>query len=109
MTNKYTYHTKLYLGDSIDAEKLDKLKKMLEENPLFSGIFVIYISNNPSNQLDIIDSRMLTQSYYRKLSLYIVGLAGSHEEAIGLVKTMIEDCMQARKDCFIKEYLLCGK
>lgn len=102
-----TYRPTLYLGDSISEKKLDKIKKKLEKNPILSGVFLIAISNNVSDQLDIFDARQMIQSYYRKHPPYVVGIAGSWEEAVELVERLVQECLKARGDCALKEYLLC--
>ncbi len=107
MSAALKYHPKLYLGESINVEKLDKLKKKLEKKPLFSGAFLVALSRNPSDQLEIYAARQLAQSYYQKNPPYIIGLAGSHEEAVGLVVRMTEECLQSRGDCCLKEFLQC--
>lgn len=101
------YHPKLYLGDSVNVKKLDKIKKKLENKPLFSGVFLITLSRNPSDQLEIYDAKQLVQSYYKKNPPYVVGLAGNHEEAVDLIVQMTEECLINRGDCRLKEYLQC--
>lgn len=101
------YYPRLYLGDSIDADKLDKIKKKLENRPLFSGVFLVAVSRNPSDQLEIYGAKQLAQSYYRKNPPYVVGLAGDYEEAVSLVIRMTEECLASRGDCRLKEYLQC--
>ncbi len=102
-----TYHPDLYLGDSINRRKLDKIKKKLEKKPLFSGVFLIAVSRNASDQLDIFDARQLVQRYYQSHPLYIVGIAKSHDEAVELVERLVRECLEKRGDCALKEYLLC--
>ena len=101
------YHPTLYLGGSIRKEKLDRIKKKLERRPGFSGVFLISISRNASDQLDIYEARQLCQSYYRKYPPFVVGIAGSREEALQLVERMVTDCLRDRGDCALKEYLRC--
>ena len=107
MRLKLRYYEELYLGESIDAQKLEKIKKKLETRPLFSGIFVISISRNPSDQLDIYEAKQLVQRYYQKNPPYIIGITKSKEEAIAIVQQIVEECMDARGDCSLKEYLKC--
>lgn len=102
-----TYHPRLYLGDSINEKKLDKIQKKLEKKPLFSGVFLVTVSRNTSDQLDIFDAKQLVQSYYKKHPLQVVGIAGSYDEAVELVERLVQECLQARGDCALKEYLLC--
>ena len=107
MAISLTYRPNLYLGDSINENKLDKIIKKLEKNPVFSGVFLITVSRNASDQLDIFDARQLTQSYYKKHPPYVVGIAGSHDEAVKLVERLVQECLRDRGDCALKEYLLC--
>lgn len=107
MTISLTYHPGLYLGESIRKEKLDKIKKRLENKPLFSGVFLITLSRNASDQLEIYAAKQLAQSYYRKNPPYVIGLAGSYEEAVTMVEQLVQECLKARGDCALKEYLLC--
>lgn len=107
MSVSLTYRPELYLGDSINEKKLDKILKKLEKKPLFSGLFLITVSRNASDQLDIFSARQLVQTYYKKFPPHVVGIAGSQEEAVKLVERLVQECLKARGDCALKEYLLC--
>lgn len=107
MAVKLKFHPRLYLGESMKDKKVDKIKKKLETRPLFSGVFVITLSRNSSDQLEIYDGKLLCQSYYKKNPPYVIGLAGNWEEAIGLVERIVTECVSARGDCRLKEYLQC--
>lgn len=107
MTVKLKYHPDLYLGASINGKKLDKIKKKLENKPLLSGVFLIALSRNPSDQLEIYSARQLAQRYYVTFPPYVVGLAGNYEEAVALVQQLVSECLAKRGDCALKEYLLC--
>lgn len=107
MAERVRYHSNLYLSEGITEKKLDKIKKKLEKKPLLSGVFLIAVSANPSDQLDIFDARQLVQSYYEKNPPYVIGIAGSREEAVTLVEQIVQECLRERGDCALKEYLLC--
>lgn len=107
MVLKIAYHPELYLGEGIKRKKLDRIKKKLEKNPRFSGVFVIAISRNPSEQLEIYAARQLSRRFHDYFSLYVVGIAASWEEAVLLVKEMTMDCLRERGDCALKEYMRC--
>ncbi len=104
-----TYHHKIYLGESIREKKLDKIKKKLENRPLFSGVVLIALSRNSHDQLEIYEARQLVQSYYRKYPPYVVGIAGNRQEAFNMVEEITKECLKTRGDCALKEYLLCQK
>ncbi|MGN0402110.1 MAG: hypothetical protein ACI4HQ_07610 [Acetatifactor sp.] len=106
MSVKPIYHKNLRLGESIKAEKLDKIIKKLESKPMFSGVFVIAVSRNFSDQLEIYQARELAHKYYENNPPYIIGLAGSKDEAIHMIENLVQCCMKERGDCALKEYLL---
>ena len=107
MAVSVTYHPRLYLGESIQEKKLNKIKRKLESRPLLSGVVLIAISRNVSDQLEIYEARQLVQSYYRNNPPYVVGIAGSREEAVNMVERLAKECLEKRGDCALKEYLLC--
>lgn len=109
MTVNLTYHPDLYLGESICVKKLDKLKRKLEKKPLLAGVFLLTLSRNPQDQLEIYEARQLAQRYYVKNPPHVIGIAADYGEAVGLVERLVQECLQERGDCALKEYLLCGR
>lgn len=107
MPERVCYHSKLYLSDGITEKKLDKIKKKLEKKTLLSGVFLIAVSANQTDQLDIFEARQLVQSYYLKNPPYVIGIAESRQEAVSLIEQIVQECLQERGDCALKEYLLC--
>jgi len=107
MAVRVIYHSKLYLSEGITGKKLDKIKKKLEKKPLLSGVFLIAVSENPSDQLNIFSARQLVQPYYEKNPPLIVGISESYDEALGMVELMVQECLRERGNCALKEYLLC--
>ena len=107
MSNKLEYHHRLYLGESISELKLDKIKRRLKKQPLFSNVYLLTVSRNQSDQLDIFAAKQLVQNYYKKYPVYVVGIASDYNEAVALVEKIVQECLLARGDCALKEYLLC--
>lgn len=107
MAAKLSYLPDLYLGEGIDGKKLDKIKKKLENKPLLSGVFLVALSRNPSDQLEIYSARQLAQRYYTKYPPCVVGIAANYDEAVEMVKRIARECMEERGDCALKEYLSC--
>jgi len=107
MTGKLQYHHRLYLGESISESKLDKIKKRLKKHPLLSNVYLITVSRNPVDQLDIFAAKQLVQNYYSKYPVCVIGIASNYDEALEVVETIVRECLEARGDCALKEYLLC--
>ena len=106
MAKMLTFSEHLYIGDSIDVQKLDKLKEKLMSSPILTKVFIITISTNPNDQLDIIESKFLTYAYYNTHPLHIVGIAKSNSEAIGLTRQIVQDCLDNRGNVDLKTFLL---
>ncbi len=107
MGRRLTFSPRLYLGEGIKEQKLDKIKRKLLEKPLFAGVYVLTVSKNPTGQLEILDAKQLMQSYYEHHELYIIGIAADHADALRLVERLMQECLDARGDCKLKEYLTC--
>lgn len=108
MAASITYYPRLYLGESISRKKLDKIKKRLEKKPLLSGVFLLTLSANATDQLEIYKARLLAERYYRENPPYVIGIAKTYDEAVAIVEQIVAECLQARGDCMLKEYLLCS-
>ncbi len=102
-----TFYPGLYLGDSIKKKKLDKIKYRLKNRPLLSGVYLITLSRNDSDQLEFFSAKQLAQSYYEKYPPYVIGIAGNRKEAVALVEQIVRECIAKRGDCALKEYLKC--
>lgn len=107
MSSKINYHNRLYLGDSIQKSKLDKLRKRLDKKPLSCDAYLITISRNPSDQLEIFSAKQLVQNYYNQYPVYVIGITSDYNEAVALVEQIVQECLSTRGDCALKEYLLC--
>ena len=107
MDRMLTFSAELYLGEGIKRKKLDKIKRKLIKQPLFAGVYVIALSRNPVDQLEILEARQLAQRFYESHALHIVGVAGDREDALHLVEKIVQECLDTRGDCELKEYLTC--
>ena len=106
MSKALTFSNHLYLGEGIKIDKLDKLKKYIIETPIFTKVFLITISTNPTDQLDIIESKYLTYPYYNNHALHVVGLAASNKEAVELIQIIAQDCLDKQGNVDLKSFLL---
>lgn len=57
------------------------------------------------DQLEIYNSLVLLQSYYRKNPRFIIGIAAGYEGAVDMVRQMAEDCYRKNKNADLKKYL----
>lgn len=100
------YHYNIQFSDNIDFATLFKIKHTLRENPLKADVYLIVISDNPENQLDIYHSKYLIQRYYKENPPYVIGIAKKKEDALALVQGIMQKCFEKRRDADLKAYLL---
>ena len=107
MAGKLKFAQNLYLGEGIAPEKLDKLKKRLNKKPLLANVNLITPARNTADQLDIFDARQLAQPHYKDEEFLVLGMASGYEDALQLIERITGECLKARGDCNLREYLLC--
>ena len=77
------------------------------------NVYCIAFANN-QDMLEIYHNAVLKQSYYRKYPPYIIGIAGSYQEAVELIQTMLMDTMEltgtydVRKICVTLDWQKCN-
>lgn len=95
----------LYVSNSI--KNPDKVISKLKRNAGQIMVYIISISENSTDQLDIYHCSVMQQKYFHKnKNFMIVGITGSYEEAVEFVKETAVDCLKIRGNCKLKEYLL---
>lgn len=97
------FYKNLYVGESIKNPR--KIKRKLNTNAGLLGIYVITLCDGP-DQLEIYSSTVLMQPFYRCAPLYVIGIAGSYEEAVGIVEKIAKQSWHQNGDCDLKKYLL---
>ncbi len=103
---KIIYHKALFLGENITDAEAEQLKVDLVNSPLKANVYVISISANEQDQLDIYHSKYLLQKYYKERPPYIVGIARKQSEACSLVEQMMQECVTVRGNANVRAYLM---
>jgi hypothetical protein len=98
------WYKDIYISEAA-LEKKEKIIWKVDHGVGTVGIYLITISTNEKNLLDIINANLLLQKSLRKTCPMIVGIANGYEEAVRLVVKIIDD-MYRETGCFkIREYL----
>lgn len=98
------YHD-LYVGDSI-ADKANRIKWKINHNAGTVSVYVIAFASNRQNLLDIIPSwELMQKAYPGKKEMQIIGLAKGYEEALELVRQIIEETYRNTKTVDVRAYL----
>ncbi len=90
------------LKNTYDAEKLlsDLRRDVTDEN-----YYVIALSSNEKNQLDIIHTLFLKSKWQRRMLPLVVGIASDKHEAYLIVNAIMNETMESRGDCNMRAYL----
>ncbi|MBQ9142992.1 MAG: hypothetical protein IJX63_14560 [Lachnospiraceae bacterium] len=96
----------IYLDEVLMQSDLKKLKQDLNDNPLSANVFVIAISTNEHDQLDVYHSKYLIQRFYKKNPPLVIGIAKKQGNAFALVEKIVQECVTRRGDVNLKAYLV---
>ncbi|MCI8357914.1 MAG: hypothetical protein HFI51_07195 [Lachnospiraceae bacterium] len=98
------FYKNLYIGDTI--KNPNKIKRKLKRHAKQLSVFVLLRASG-KDQLEICHSIVLEQPYYHKKenAPYVVGIAGSYEEALALVCRITEEAVKKNGNADLKRYL----
>lgn len=112
------WYRKLYLGEGAKKAKY-KMFGRIRRNRFTIDTYLITLSDNPNNLMDMFSANVLNQPYYKKKKgahtkeLYVVGLAAGYEEGLGVIRTIIDDVYRETGAfdirCFLKFGQKCSK
>ncbi len=93
----------LYVGENVKNPKkiIHKLKKADKK----LDAYVIVLSQNPHDQLEIKEAVSLFGKYVSNPNPCIIGIGKDYEDCVGVVETIAKECFQKRKDGRLKTYL----
>ena len=99
------WSSELYIGEEI-AGKESRIRASLEKDGTTENAYLITLSTNKSNQLDIIHTVFLRQNWIRKSLPMIVGIAGSKKEAMLMVERILTDSLLTHCGADMRAYLV---
>lgn len=106
------WYKKLYLGE-VAAKTKYKIFGRIRRSVFTNDTFLIVLSENNHNLLDIISANTLKQPYYKKKGnldrIYVVGLAVGHNEALEVVRNIIDELYTSTGGFDIRGYLKFGQ
>lgn len=97
------WYKRLYLGDSAKKKK-DSLIQKIEEGKTLFNVYLITLSGNEQNQLEIIPSWNLKFWYTRENCPCIVGLACGEAEAEELVCSIVSEVYEKTGKADLRAY-----
>lgn len=96
------FYKNLYIGDTINNP--DKIKRKLKKYAKLTNVYVIvYVEKD--RRLEIFHSVMLQQYFYKENPPYVIGIAGSQEEANEIICRIAEESVQKTGEADLVAYL----
>ena len=108
------WYKKLYVGEKAQKAKY-RVFGRIRRNRFQPDTYLITLSDNPNNLLDMFPANILNQPYFKKNKgkqsdgLYVVGLAVGYEEGLEVITRIIDDVYSNTAGFDIRGYLKFGQ
>ena len=99
------YYYALYT-DKHTKDKLEQIKKKIEKNKWQFEIYLIALTKNDNNHLEIFNSVLLLQEAISKNELFLVGIASGYTECLDLVEKITQEVYDETSGVDIRNYIL---
>lgn len=105
------WYRELYLGERAREDKYKILGKVVKSR-FQADTFLIMLPSNPANVLDVVPAVYLNQPHFNnkfyKNEIYVVGIAKGRDEALELVRSIVDEVYNATGTFNISAYLHFG-
>jgi len=101
------FSSNLYVDESINPRKLEKIKQKINKKPLLTKVYLVTLSDNVSDLLNIFEARQLVFPYYLDHAVRVVGIFATYDAAVEWIVGITSLCKDERDDYDLKEYLSC--
>lgn len=91
------------IGEGV--KKAEKVKNRLDSGKFVHGIYLLTLSENPANIMDVIPAAMLVQKSFYRICPLIIGMAGDKEEALEMVRDLVDEVYRKTGTFQIGEYI----
>lgn len=96
------FYKNLYIGDTVSNP--DKIKRKLKKYAKLMNVYVlVYVEGD--RRIEIFHSVMLQQPYYRDNPPYVIGIAGSKDEAQQIICRIAEEALRQTGTADLASYL----
>lgn len=97
-------YSRLYIGEEAKPKE-KKIISKLKKGKMQIGVYVITLPIGDNDLLEIYSAAELTQKFYHRISLKVVGIAGSYMEAVVLAGQIINEIYENTGGFDTREYL----
>ncbi len=99
------WYKDFYAGESIERKK-ERVKWKILHHAGQLDIYVIALSSNPANLLDIIPAWELMQKHYSKHNMMVIGIDKGYDNAIELAGEIVKEVYQKTGNLAVRDYFL---
>ena len=99
------YLKKLYVSEELKGKETEVIRH-LEEKDFQFRVYLICIPEREENQLEIFHSGMLLQEWYKGKDVLVAGFSRGYEQALELVREIVQEVADRTGDARIRQYLL---
>jgi len=99
------WYRNLYISEDISHKKA-KIKWKIKHNAGQINVYVITLSKNTHNLLEMIPSWELMQKYYPKKDMFVVGVAKGYDEGISMAASIVMEVYQETGKFNVRDYIL---
>ncbi len=92
-----------YVGSGIKDS--DKIRKKIDQGNITPDIYVLTLSDNPGNLLEMFPSVLLKQRWMRELCPTIIGMARGKDGAIELVTNILLEIYRETGEFQVEDYI----
>lgn len=98
------WYDDLFVGKSISPHRKWRIIRKVKRRSIPGVGYLLTLSANPDNLIDIISVQVVRQRYYPRKDLIVIGLAGDHEEAMMLAGEIISGIYAVQGNFKLREF-----
>ncbi len=110
------WYRKLYMDETVrkhpgkSRKRVEMCHRSFRQSLCFwkGDYYVIALAQNDQNLFEIIEARQMFFRHYRNTDFYVVGLAGSRDSAVELVRGILESAFGQDGQFRVREYFKKG-
>lgn len=99
------YYRYLYLSDGLERKK-EKIIQKLEKGKFQIDVYLVILSPNENNQLEIYQSLLFLQPDFPREDYFVVGIAKGYEAALEIVEEITKEVYNETERADIKAFIL---
>ena len=98
------WYDDLFVGESISPRRKKRIIRKVNRRSIWGKEYLLTLSSNPDNLLDIISTQVIRQRYYPRRNLVVIGLAGNYDEAIILAGEIVSGIYAVQGNFKLREF-----